>query len=69
MNVDYGPMLIHERNAVEKGDLFTVGEVKATLKAEEALEKGTVIDLILPIIFLVVMCVVGIIYVGGFLTV
>jgi tetracycline resistance efflux pump len=66
MKVDYGPMLIHERNAVEKGDLFTVGEVKTTLKAEEGSKKGTVVDLILPIFFLVVMCIVGIIYVGGF---
>ena len=26
MMVDYGPMLTHERNAIEKGDLFTTGE-------------------------------------------
>lgn len=66
MKVDYGPMLIHERNAIEKGDIFTVGEEKGTLKAEEGSKNGKVIDLILPIIALIVMCVIGIIYVGGF---
>lgn len=66
MKVDYGPMLIHERNATEKGDLFTVGEIKGTLKAEDGSKKGKVVDLVLPIFILVVMCIVGIIYVGGF---
>ncbi len=66
MKVDYGPMLIHERNAIEKGDIFTVGEEKGTLKSEEGSKKGKVIDLVLPIFILVVMCIVGIIYVGGF---
>lgn len=66
MRIDYGPMLLHERNAVEKGDIFTLGEEKGSLKSEEGSSKGKVIDLILPIIALIVMCVIGIIYVGGY---
>lgn len=66
MKVDYGPMLLHERNAVEKGDLFTVGEVKNSNGGDGVLKKGKVVDLVLPILILIVMCVVGIIYVGGY---
>ncbi len=66
MMVDYGPMLTHERNAIEKGDLFTTGE--STNKAKEELEvneKGKTIDLILPVALLIVFCVFGLVYVGG----
>lgn len=66
MNVDFGPMLRHERNAVENGDIFTVGETKGALKSETGSEKGRLIDLILPIVMLIALCVTGIIYAGGF---
>ena len=66
MMVDYGPMLTHERNAIEKGDLFTTGE--STNRSKEELEvndKGRTIDLILPVALLIVFCVFGLVYVGG----
>lgn len=63
-NVDYGPMSDHERNAVN-GDIFTVhnGQVVAESKSEG---KGKVIDLLLPVLVLIVSCVIGMIYSGGF---
>ena len=64
MKFDYGPMAVHEKNA-EKGDLFTTG--MRPYKAEgEVNEKGRVLDLIFPIIVLIVFCVIGMIYTGGF---
>ncbi len=67
MKFDFGPMRIHEKNAIEKGDLFTTGE--STNKLDEKLEensKGRVFDLIIPIIILIILCVISLIYVGGF---
>ena len=67
MKFDYGPMRIHEYNAMYKGDLFTSGKDTAeTVEIEESNPKGKVIDLILPVIILVVMAIIGLIYVGGF---
>ncbi len=66
MKFDFGPMRLHEYNAVYNDDLYTCGD-----KAEEAGSKsvnprGRVIDLILPVLVLVGICVIGLIYVGGF---
>lgn len=64
MKADYGPMAKHERNAVEKGDLFSTEErVESTVY--EANEKGRVIDLILPIIVLIAVSVFALVYMGG----
>ena len=65
MNVDYGPMATHERNAQEKGDLFSTNE-RVSGQELAANPKGRVIDLVLPIVVLVAVSVVGLIYVGGF---
>ncbi len=66
MKFDYGSMKIHEMNAIKNGDLYTCGDrVDAVVKEEEN-PKGKVIDLILPVIALVVICIIGLIYVGGF---
>ena len=62
---DYGPMKLHEKNAVENDDLFTTGERIGT-DDEEVNEKGKVLDLVLPIIVLIIACVIGMIYSGGF---
>ena len=66
LNIDYGPMKVHEDNAL-KGDLFTTG---ITEEAAETMRKGekigSVIDLVLPIVMLIVCCVIGMIYTGGF---
>ena len=68
MKFDFGPMRIHEHNAISKGDLFTSGseEFAGDSDDSEANPKGRVIDLILPVLMLVVLCVIGLIYIGGF---
>ncbi len=62
MKFDYGPMKLHEFNAAN-GDLFTSGEVKAEYE-EPATTNGKVIDLILPVIILIAVCVFSLFYVG-----
>ncbi|MGN1320806.1 MAG: Na+/H+ antiporter NhaC family protein, partial [Acutalibacteraceae bacterium] len=64
MNFDYGSMKLHELNA-EKGDLFTSGSDDISKEEEiPATNKGKVIDLILPIVFLIGACVFSLFYVG-----
>lgn len=66
MKLDYGPMLQHENNACQ-GDLFTTGKGKLVHKGRMNEEKaGRVSDLIIPIVLLIVGCVIGMIYTGGF---
>ena len=63
--VDFGPMKRHEENAA-KGDLFTT---RSTVYAEDDKpdhSKGKVIDLILPVLILIFLCVLGMLYTGGF---
>ena len=63
---DYGPMKAHEKNAIE-GDLFTTGDRPFENATENAIyNKGKVIDLVFPILSLIVCCVIGLIYSGGF---
>ena len=64
--MDYGPMATHEKNAREKGDIFSGMEDYAAAAAESSNPNGKVLDLVLPIILLIVSCVVGMIYSGGF---
>ena len=68
MEIEYGPMKIHERNAILYGDLYTTpdrpfegqdGEVSAG--------KGKVIDLVIPVLILIVLCILGMLYTGGIL--
>lgn len=64
-NMDYGPMKKHEVNALA-GDLFTSGE-KSDAQTEIADNpKGRVIDLVIPVLVLIITCVLGMIYSGGF---
>ena len=63
--LDYGPMKLHEMNALEKGDLFTTGD-KVVNDDVAANPKGKVIDLVLPVVVLIITCVIGMIYSGGF---
>ncbi len=63
---DFGPMRIHELNAIKKGDLFTSGERVEGGEEEIVSTKAKVIDLIFPVIVLIALCVVSLIYVGGF---
>lgn len=64
MNFDYGPMKLHEENAL-KGDLFTTGE-RVAGDEEKPNEGGSVFDLFIPVIVLIAVCVLALIYVGGF---
>ena len=66
MKVDFGPMAKYERNAIEHNDLFSGSNPYAMLDEETDEDKGRVLDLVLPIIVLVICCVVGMIYSGGF---
>ena len=66
MNVDYGPMKKHEDNA-EKGDIYTTPDRPyANAEALDSVGVGSVKDLLIPIVSLIVCCVIGMIYTGGF---
>ena len=67
MKVEFGPMAVHEHNAIEKGDIYTTPDrpyENATNTVPSS--KGKVLDLVFPILVLIVMCVIGLIYSGGF---
>ncbi|MBP5261432.1 MAG: Na+/H+ antiporter NhaC family protein [Clostridiales bacterium] len=64
--LDFGPMKLHEKNAMEKGDLFTVTEGIQESVDNEVKGNGRVLDLILPIMSLIICCVIGMIYTGGY---
>lgn len=64
MNIDFGPMKEFEAKA-EKGDLSPDENMTATAEMPVS-SKGKVIDLLIPIIVLIVCCVIGMIYTGGF---
>ncbi|MBQ3290991.1 MAG: Na+/H+ antiporter NhaC family protein [Mogibacterium sp.] len=68
MKFDYGPMAKFEQNAVENGDLFTVEDENASNvdAAVAGSNKGIVLDLVFPVVVLVISCVIGMIYTGGF---
>ena len=66
-NIDYGPMLTHEYNAQVKNDLFTT-EHRPFAGAddyEEGEKKSSVLDLLLPVIVLIALCIVGLVWTGG----
>lgn len=67
IRAEFGTMGIHESNAL-KGDLYTTaGRPYENAENEnDGNAKGKVIDLIIPILSLVVCCVIGMIYTGGF---
>lgn len=64
---DYGPMAIHEKNAVLNNDLYTTPDRPyANAEDDKISTKGGVVDLILPVVVLIIACVIGMIYTGGF---
>ena len=67
LKTDYGPMKLHEDNAV-KGDIYTTPDRPYANAEEETVDncKGKVMDLLIPIISLIICCVIGMIYTGGF---
>lgn len=63
---DYGLMELHEINA-KKGDLYTTSERPYEGFDEEISEEGgQLIDMLLPVIVLIITCVIGMIWSGGF---
>ena len=66
LRTEFGSMKFHEKNAL-KGDLYTTpGRPYDTEKQPEVSIRGTVLDLLTPIISLIICCMVGMLYTGGF---
>lgn len=65
MNFNYGPMRLHEQNAM-KGDLFTTAARPYGTEEEATNRKGQVVDLVFPIAVLIICCIVSMVYTGGF---
>lgn len=66
LDVDFGWMKVHEDNA-KNGDLFTTPDRPYGDGTEtEETGKGSVMDLLIPILSLIICCVIGMIYTGGF---
>lgn len=66
MKFDFGPMRKHEDNAIA-GDLYTTPDRPyADAKDDEIKGNGTMIDLVLPVIVLIILCALGMLYTGGF---
>ena len=65
LKVDFGPMRLHERNAMA-GDLYTTAARPYAEEADPNVGRGRVIDLVLPILALIVSCVITMVYTGGF---
>lgn len=66
LKFDFGSMKLHEDNAI-KGDLFTT-LARPYGDDEENTDKpnGAVIDLVLPVVVLIICCIIGMVYSGGF---
>lgn len=66
-NVNFGSMARFEKNAIEKGDLFSgkPTSLEATKKEET---KGKVIDLVIPILSLITLTILAMAYTGGAFT-
>jgi len=64
--LEFGPMARHEKNARENGDIFSGMKDLSAAANAQANENGRVLDLVLPIAVLIVACVIGMIYSGGF---
>ena len=66
MKIEFGAMTKFEKNAMEKGDLFSGANPYAGAADDAPEGKGTVLDLVLPVVVLIICCVIGMIYSGGF---
>ena len=65
LKFDFGPMKKYEKNAIETGDLFSGADIgTAPVDTDISDHKGTVTDLVVPIILLVICCVAGMLYTG-----
>lgn len=61
LNFDYGPMAKAEMEAYRNGELGSLGN-------DEVVEnnKATLWDMLVPVVILIVFCILGMLYVGGF---
>ena len=67
LKVDYGPMMLHEKNAQEKGDLFTDGKPECDLEQKNDENcKGRICDMLVPLFLLIGLSVFALVYVGGY---
>ena len=69
LNIDYGSMLTHEYNAQVKDDLFTTPE--RPFAGDDEYETGSkgkssVLDLLVPVIVLIAVCIISLVYSGGY---
>ena len=60
MGFDYGPMAKAEFKALQ-GDLGSLGN-----EEEQNNPKASIWDMLIPVIVLIIFCVIGMMYVGGF---
>lgn len=68
LRVEFGSMATHEKNAQENGDLYTTQErpYAGMENADKIMTNGRVIDLVIPVACLIICCVIGMLYTGGF---
>lgn len=64
LHVDFGPMAGCEKKALLDNDLFN-GTTPETGEASPVSGKGRIIDMLLPVILLIAVCVFALVYVGG----
>ena len=66
-NIDYGPMKLHEQNAQLHGDIYTTPDRPyADVQEDHTAARGTIADLVVPVVALIVCCVLCLMYTGGF---
>lgn len=66
LGVEFGPMRQHETNALA-GDLYTTPERPyANSSTAEAEGEGALIDMLMPVASLILCCIIGMIWSGGF---
>ena len=66
-SLDYGPMKLHEKNALEHGDLYTTdARPYEDVQEQTVSAKGMIADLVAPVVALIICCVLCLMYTGGF---
>ena len=67
MKIEFGSMRTHELNAI-KGDIYTTPDRPYASAEDELVDnpRAKVLDLVFPIASLIICCVIGMIYTGGF---
>ena len=66
LKTDYGPMLAQEDIARKGGDVTASNREQTAADTTMERPAGRVSDLVVPVLFLIVGCVTGMIYTGGF---